>query len=179
MNLYKIPTHGDSPKVVNAIVEISKGTSAKYEYDPELECFVLDRCLMSAMVYPASYGYIPSTLADDNDPLDIIIYNATPIDRGTLVECNVIGCLDMTDENQKDYKLLGCPISHVRQYETLDDIDPLFLDVAENFFTHYKEIEGKQVQTDGWLRRADTYDIVNQAVKNKLHEGENKRKIKE
>lgn len=168
MNLYNIPIHGDSPRIVNTIVEIAKGTSAKYEYDPVLETFVLDRCLMSAMVYPASYGFVPNTLTDDNDPLDVIIYNATPIDRGTLVECKVIGCLDMTDAGEKDYKLLACPISHVRQYERIDDVDPLFLDVAENFFTHYKEIEGKTVKTHGWLRRDDTYDIINESIKNKL-----------
>lgn len=164
MNLYNIPTHSDSPEIVNAVVEIPKGTSAKYEYDAELDIFVLDRCLMSAMVYPASYGFIPNTLADDGDALDIIIYNATPIDRGTLVECTVMGCLDMDDDGSKDYKLLGCPISHVKNYETLDCIDPLFLDVAENFFMHYKEIEGKQVKTNGWLRRQPTYDIIREAI---------------
>jgi len=166
MNLYKIPGHCNTPVTVNAIVEIPKGTCAKYEYDPELEVFKLDRCLMSAMVYPASYGFVPSTLAADADALDIIVYNATPIDRGTLVECNVIGCLDMDDNGEKDYKLLGCPVSHVRQYESIDDVDPLFLDVAENFFRHYKEIEGKKVTTNGWLRRDATYKIILESIKN-------------
>lgn len=163
MNLYKIATHIESPTIVNAVVEIPKGDSAKYEYDPQLEVFKLDRCLMSAMVYPASYGFIPDTLAEDGDALDVIIYNATPIDRGTLVECKVIGCLDMQDDGVNDYKVLACPVSHVKDYVRIDDVDPVWLTVAENFFQHYKELDGKRVTTNGWLRREVTYDIINQS----------------
>jgi inorganic pyrophosphatase len=96
-NLELIATNSSSPRVVNAVVEIPKGTSAKYEYNPELDMFQLDRCLPSSMIYPCTYGFVPSTFAEDNDPLDILIYNDVPIQRGTLVECNVIGALDMTD----------------------------------------------------------------------------------
>ena len=87
--------HESSPKVINAIVEIPKDTSAKYEYNADLDTFQLDRCLPSSMKYPCSYGFVPSTLAEDDDPLDILIYNNVPIERGTIVECNVIGALDM------------------------------------------------------------------------------------
>lgn len=165
MNLYDIPSHGNSPEIVNALIEIPKGTSAKYEYDPGLGIFKLDRCLMSAMVYPASYGFIPSTLAEDGDALDVIVYNATAIDRGTLVECNVIGCLNMKDDGVPDYKVVVCPTSHVRSYDTIDDLDPVFLRVAENFFQHYKDLDDKYVTTDGWLRREDTYNIIRESIK--------------
>ena len=84
--IYYIETNKNSPKVINAIVEIPKGTAAKYEYNPDLDTFQLDRCLPDSMHYPCSYGFVPSTLAEDNDPLDILVYNDTPIDRGTLVE---------------------------------------------------------------------------------------------
>ena len=163
MNLYNIATHKQSPTIVNAIVEIPKGESAKYEYDPALQVFRLDRCLMSAMVYPASYGFIPDTLAEDGDALDVIIYNATPIDRGTLVECKVIGCLDMQDDGVNDYKVLACPVSHVKDYIRIDDVDQVWLTVAENFFQHYKELNGKRVTTNGWIRREATYDIINRS----------------
>ena len=66
------------------------------------------------MNYPCSYGYIPGTIGDDGDALDILVYNAVPIERGTLVECKVIGVLDMEDDSEKDYKILGVPTSHVR-----------------------------------------------------------------
>ena len=93
------------------------------------------------------------------------MYNAQPIDRGTLVECSVIGCLNMMDDGVADYKVIACPTSHVRTYDTIDDIDPVFLRVAENFFQHYKELDDKHVTTDGWIRRQDTYDIINESIK--------------
>ena len=167
MRLYDLPDHPDHPEVVHAVVEIPKGSSTKYEYNPDIDAFMLDRCLMSAMVYPASYGFIPGTLAADGDALDILVYNAMPIDRGTVVPCTVIGCLHMVDDDEADYKVIGCPTSHVKQYKSLSDIDPLFLDVTENFFKRYKEIEGKDVSIGGWLKRNHTYEIIRQSKLNK------------
>ena len=163
-NLYTIPLHEDYPYKVNAIIEIPKGTSAKYEYDNNLGVFRLDRCLTSAMVYPSNYGFIPSTIGEDNDALDALVYNSTPIDRGTLVECNVIGMLDMEDNAEKDYKILCCPTSHIKEYETLDDVDQLFLKVTKNFFEHYKELNNKEVKIKDWLRRQDAYDVLNAGI---------------
>ena len=150
MNLYYIPTHVKSPGIINTIVEIPRGTSAKYEYDHELGVFRMDRCLTSAMVYPANYGFIPNTLADDGDPLDVLIYNRTPIDRGTLVECRALGVLNMTDDGDKDYKILAVPTSHYRGPDTMRDVEDLFLDVTRNFFEHYKELNGKKVHVGKW-----------------------------
>lgn len=161
MNLYKIPVHHKSPKKVHAVIEIPKGTSAKYEYCPEMGVFKLDRCLNSAMVYTSNYGFIPNTKADDGDPLDILVYNNTPIDRGTVVECNVIGVLDMTDQGLKDYKILAAPVSHVKTYECVfEDIDPMFLKVTKNFFRHYKDLEDKKVKVGRWMDRQVAYDII-------------------
>ena len=126
MNLYNIPIHQKSPNIANAIVEIPKGTSVKYEYDKDLGVFKYDRSLTSAMTYPCSYGYIPNTLGEDGDPLDFLVYNATPIDRATLVECKVIAVLDMEDDGEKDYKILGVPTSHVRRHYNLKALTPCF-----------------------------------------------------
>lgn len=169
MNLYQLPLHKQSPKVVNAVVEIPKGTSAKYEYCPE-GYFKYDRSLTSAMVYPASYGFIPNTLADDGDPLDVLVYNAVPIERGVVVECNVIGVLDMEDEGStvgmhKDYKILGVPTSHVRSYKSLSDIDRLFLDISKNFFLHYKELNKKEVKVFDWHEKEKAFEIITQSYK--------------
>jgi len=168
MNLYSIPKNKKSPKIVNAVVEIPKGTSAKYEYHPD-GYFVYDRSLTSAMVYPASYGFIPQTYAEDGDPLDILVYNATPIERGTVVECQVIGVLDMEDENSegsmdKDYKILGVPTSHIREYNSLGDIDTLFLDIARNFFIHYKELNNKSVKVFDWHGDKQAFKIIENAI---------------
>ncbi len=159
-NLELIEVNESSPKVVNAIVEIPKGTSAKYEYNPKLDTFQLDRCLPSSMMYPCSYGFVPSTLAEDNDPLDMLIYNDTPIDRGTLVECTVIGVLDMKDSGGQDWKILGTPTSHVRKYRSIKDIDPMFIKVASYFFRHYKDLNNKYVEVGDWYGKQFAYDII-------------------
>ena len=159
-NLELIEVNESSPKVVNAIVEIPKGTSAKYEYNPKLDTFQLDRCLPSSMMYPCSYGFVPSTLAEDNDPLDMLIYNDTPIDRGTLVECTVIGVLDMKDSGGKDWKILGTPTSHVRKYRSIKDIDPMFIKVASYFFRHYKDLNNKYVEVGDWYGKTKAYSII-------------------
>jgi len=163
-NLELIETNSSSPKVVNAVVEIPKGTSAKYEYNPKLDMFQLDRCLPSSMIYPCSYGFVPSTFAEDNDPLDILIYNDVPIQRGTLVECNIIGALDMTDSGGRDWKILGTPTSHVKKYRSLRDIDPLFLKVASYFFKHYKDLNNSFVKVGDWHGKQKTYDIIKECV---------------
>ena len=166
MNLYKIPTHQDSPNHVNAVIEISKGTNAKYEYCPEMNMFKLDRCLASAMMYPANYGFVPKTLAADGDPLDVIVYNNTPVMPGCLVECKVIGALDMVDEGSLDYKVVCIPVGHSKCsiINDLNDIDPLFLKIAANFFKHYKDLNGKSVVVNGWLPAATAKEIVKESV---------------
>ena len=146
------------------VVEIPKGTSAKYEYHKD-GYFIYDRSLTSAMVYPASYGFIPNTLAEDGDALDVLIYNSTPIDRGTVVECEVLGVLDMEDEDSKgnlnkDYKILCVPTSHIRNYRSLKDIDPLFLKISKNFFLHYKDLNEKQVNVFNWEGKSKAQKII-------------------
>ena len=110
-------------------------------------------------------GFIPSTLAEDDDPLDILIYNDTPIDRGTLVECNVIGVLDMKDSGGRDWKILGTPTSHVRNYRSLKDIDPMFIKIASNFFKHYKDLNNSYVEVGDWHGKQKAYDIIKQCCK--------------
>ena len=175
-NLELIETHEDSPRVINAIVEIPKGTSAKYEYNPKLDTFQLDRCLPSSMMYPCSYGFVPSTLAEDNDPLDILIYNDTPIDRGTLVECTVIGALDMTDSGGRDWKILGTPTSHVRKYKSLRDIDPMFVKIASYFFKHYKDLNNSFVEVNDWHGKKQAYEVIEQC-NHRFHPGKSIKEV--
>ena len=122
MNLYNLPIHEKSPRIVNAVIEIEEGSKNKYEYDGNLGVFMYDRCLNSAMVYPASYGFVPNTLCDDGDPLDIMVISPEPIKRATVVEAKVLGVLDMEDEGSKDYKVLAVPNFYTRKYSSLKDI---------------------------------------------------------
>lgn len=174
MNLYKINQHKNFPKIIETVVEIPKGSSTKYEYD-EQGFFRYDRSLVSAMVYPSSYGFIPRTLADDGDALDVLVYNRIPIERGTVVECSVVGILDMEDEDSngemnKDYKILAVPTSHVRDYKSLSDIDPHFLQIAKNFFSHYKDLNNQKVEVFDWHEKDLAYEIINQSYKFDLNE---------
>jgi len=164
MNLFKIPTHPNTPRIVNAVIEIEKGSSVKYEYDGELGLFRYDRSLDSAMVYPSNYGSIPGTLCDDGDPVDILVLTQQPIEKGTLVECRVLGALDMEDEGYKDYKVLAVPTSTRKRFRNLNDVDPLFLRISKNFFTHYKDLENKKVSVGEWLPKEDAMNIINQSI---------------
>ena len=164
MNLVeKIPIGKKFPDTINCIIEIPKGTSAKYEYNEELGIFQLARCLYSSMIYTASYGFIPQTHALDDDPLDIIVYNNIPIQTGALVEVRPIATLDMTDNGSKDYKVVGVPTSHVREYRSLKDLEAHWVSTTLNFFSHYKDLEDKVVQVDGWLSKSKTKKIIIEA----------------
>jgi len=164
MNLVnRIPIGDQCPCVVHCIIEIPKGTNTKYEYDEELDIFKLNRCLYSSMNYTASYGFIPQTLALDNDPLDIIIYNNTPIETGVLVEAIPIATLDMDDNGDKDYKVVCVPTSHVKHYRSIKDLEPHWVDKTLNFFSHYKDLENKTVTINGWLPRGKTKKIIKES----------------
>ena len=168
MNLYDIPLHEQSPKIVNAIIEIPKGSSIKYEFNSDYNVMEYDRSLDSAMVYPANYGFIPNTFCDDGDPLDILLIGQRPLMSGTLVRCKVLGCLDMTDNGKKDYKVLGVPVRCGKRYRTLNDVEPMFLEIAKNFFLHYKDLqpgEGNVSVGNGWLDKSKTFDIIKTSSK--------------
>jgi len=164
MNLVKkIPIGDKFPDIINCIIEIPKGTSAKYEYNEQYNTFQLARCLYSSMIYTASYGFIPQTHALDNDPLDIIVYNNIPIQTGALVEVRPIAALDMTDNGDKDFKVVAVPVSHVKEYHTLKDLESHWVSTTLNFFSHYKDLEDKVVEVGGWLSKARTKKIILEA----------------
>ena len=149
MNLFNIKQSEKFPEEIKVVIEIPKGTSAKYEYNHKEGFFEYDRSLISAMTYPCNYGFISQVMGKDGDPFDALVYNSIPIDRGVVVKCSVIGCLLMIDDGQEDHKILCAPTSHVRKYETLKDIDPLFLKISKNFFAHYKDLNNKEVFVEG------------------------------
>jgi inorganic pyrophosphatase len=166
MNLYNLPIHEKSPRIVNAVIEIEEGSKNKYEYDGNLGVFMYDRCLNSAMVYPASYGFVPNTLCDDGDPLDIMVISPEPIKRATVVEAKVLGVLDMEDEGSKDYKVLAVPNFYTRKYSSLKDIEDTFLKIAKNFFAHYKDLSmsGDRVKVFKWHDRDVAYKIIKESI---------------
>ena len=141
-----------APDQVNAIIEIPKGTHVKIEYDVKLQIFKVDRVLYSAVHYPTAYGFIPSTLWDDGDPLDILVLTEEPLQTGLFLQTRSIGLLVMTDEKGSDSKVLSVPV-HDPRYAGVNDISDIqehFLLEAEHFFETYKQLEGKPVKSFGW-----------------------------
>ncbi|MEW5798628.1 MAG: inorganic diphosphatase [Bacteroidota bacterium] len=152
MNYKDLPIGDEFPRVINAVVEIPKGSRNKYEYDVNLGVFKLDRVLYSSMHYPEAYGFVPSTLWDDGDPLDILIFIDQPLFTGVVVEVKPIGILRMKDEKGPDDKLLSVAVNDPT-YRNINDVTEVpnhLLVEIEHFFTSYKLLENKHVQSFGW-----------------------------
>ncbi len=156
MDILKIKV-GNIPDKINAIIEIPYGSSVKYELDKESGAVFVDRVMASAVFYPANYGFIANTLADDGDPVDILVLNEYPIQAGAVIPCRLIGVLVMEDESGMDEKLLALPTSKVdARYEnikSLDDVPKATLAKIKNFFETYKILE-----KDKWVKVQDFKD---------------------
>jgi len=165
-----------SPQVINAVVEITKETHNKYEYDEKLDIIKLDRVLHSPMHYPVDYGFIPETRSKDGDHLDVMIITNSPVFTGCLIEVRPIGILIMSDENGDDEKVLAVPdknpnYDHVKN---LKDVEPHFLKELVHFFSEYKRLENKSVTVKGWLNRSEAYKIIKESNKVYLTEEHHK-----
>lgn len=151
-NLYEIDPGPESPEVVRAIIEIPQHSANKYEYDGNLGVFRLDRALYSPLHYPGDYGFVPGTLADDGDPMDVLVLVQQPSYPGVMIEVRPVGLLNMVDNDERDQKVLAVPTRNPRydQIHTLDQIFPHTRREIEHFFTIYKELEGKVTSITGW-----------------------------
>ncbi len=140
------------PHVIHVIVEISKGRRTKVEVDKQTGLLRMDRYLYSSSMYPGDYGFVPRTLAEDGDPLDVLVMVNEPTFAGCLIEARPIGLFKMTDKGQNDYKVLAVPNSDpiFAEYHDLWRVPPHYLREVEHFFATYKQLEGGQVITLGW-----------------------------
>lgn len=138
--------------IVDAIIEIPKGSSNKYEYDHEKNVIRLDRCLFSPMYYPADYGFVPDTLSEDGDPIDILVIMRNPTFPGCMIEARIIGMFKMADDKGLDEKLIAVPIHDPRydEFLSLEDLSSHTEKEFEHFFKEYKKLEGKEVEIGGW-----------------------------
>lgn len=148
----KLPIGLNAPQRVNAVIEIPKGSVNKYEYDKELHVFRLDRTLFSPVHYPGDYGFIPGTLGDDGDPLDVLVLLESATFPGCLMEVRPIGVLRMLDQGKGDEKILAVAESDP-VYREVNDYPQMFthtLREIEHFFSIYKNLEGKKTEIAGW-----------------------------
>lgn len=170
MKLYDLDPGSECPEVVRAIIEIPKNSTNKYEYDRELGIFRLDRALYSPMHYPGDYGFIPGTLAEDDDPLDVIVLVDEPSFTGCLMYVRPVGILHMTDESEKDQKVLAVP-NHNPRFESVHTIDQVFphsLKEIEYFFSIYKELQNVKTKIKGWGNPSEARKIIAESRKRYL-----------
>jgi inorganic pyrophosphatase len=162
LSLYDIDPGPDCPEIVRMIVEIPKNSGNKYEYDGKLGVFRLDRALYSPMHYPGDYGFIPGTLADDGDPLDVLALVEEPSFTGCMIEVRPVGILNMVDNEEADQKIIAVPNRNPRYDEvhTMDQIFPHVRREIEHFFTIYKELEGKKTEMRGWGRPMEAREVI-------------------
>jgi inorganic pyrophosphatase len=156
MNLDRVDSGRNPPEEFNVIVEIPMNADpVKYEVDKETGALFVDRFMLTAMHYPCNYGYIPHTIADDGDPVDVLVITPFAVHTGSVVRCRPIGILQMDDEAGGDAKLLAVPVDHVlpiyKHWKRPEDLQPERLAQIQHFFEHYKDLEqGKWVKVRGW-----------------------------
>ncbi len=166
MNLWHDILFGKEGKI-NVIVEIPMLSRVKYELDKETGLIKFDRVLYSPMHYPANYGFVPQTLWDDGDPLDVLVLGYEPLTPGTLIEARPIGALDMVDGGEGDIKILAVPARDPRFMNTKDisDLEPHITEEIRHFFEVYKDLQKKEVEVGKWKGREDAEKAVEKSVK--------------
>ena len=164
-NYLSLPIGEGAPAEVNAVIEIPRGQTNKYEYDKELHVFRLDRNLYSPVHYPGDYGFIPSTLSDDGDPLDVLVLVDAPSFTGCVMTVRPIGFLEMVDQGQGDEKVLAVGTNNPIYKEVHDyaDLYPHLLREIEHFYTIYKELEAKTTRIKGWHDAGRARKIVSES----------------
>ena len=156
MDIENISIGKDVPNDFNVVIEISANAPGiKYELDKDSGAVFVDRFIATPMHYPCNYGFIPSTLSEDGDPVDVLVVSPYPLPPGVVVRCRTLGMLAMEDEAGEDAKLVAVPVqkltSNYDKVHTIDDLPEILIKQITHFFEHYKDLEaGKWVKVDGW-----------------------------
>lgn len=168
MNLWhEISLGKKAPEEINVIVEINKGSKNKYEIDKETGMIALDRALHTAQDYPFDYGFVPQTLWDDDDALDVVLLTTYPLAPGILVKARPIALMRMTDSGDADDKIIAVPVDDPRweEVQSLKDINKHTLKEMEHFFMTYKKIQKKEVLVGGFEDKSAAHEAVKRSIK--------------
>lgn len=154
------------PLEFTVVIEIPRGSSVKYELDKQTGLLKLDRMLHSAVYYPANYGFIPQTLAEDDDPLDVLVLCQEPVDPLTLVAARAIGLMTMVDSGKRDHKVLAVATHdpEFNPYLEASELPPHRLSMIRRFFQDYKILEGKTVEVDELTPSETSIPIIREAL---------------
>jgi inorganic pyrophosphatase len=170
MNIDAIAIGDNPPEDVNVIIEVPVGGSPiKYEMDKASGALMVDRFLYTPMTYPGNYGFVPHTLSDDGDPIDVLVMNTRALVPGCVINVRPIGVLNMEDNSGEDEKIIAVPSSHLtKRYEgvtTHTDLPQITLDQVEHFFQHYKDLEpGKWVKIGAWEGHEKAQKLITDAI---------------
>lgn len=165
MNLWHDITPGDSENI-NVIIEINKGSKNKYEVDKKTGLIALDRVLHTSQDFPVDYGFVPQTLWDDNDPLDVIVLTTNPLLPGILVRVRPVGIMEMIDGGDSDSKIISVPIDDPRweNVKDLADVNPHTLKEIEHFYSTYKKLQNKVVEVKGFKGKKEAMEAFEKGV---------------
>ncbi len=159
--------YGDkAPQIINALIEIPQGSKSKYEIDKKTGLLKLDRVIYSSFHYPVNYGFIPQTLGQDNDPLDILVICSESIQPLCLVEATVIGNMQMIDNGEKDDKIIAVASKDpaVNYISNVNELPQHFIAVLRNYFEQYKVLENKKVEIDEFQDKEAAYKVIETAI---------------
>jgi inorganic pyrophosphatase len=170
MSISKLSTGKNPPEEVNVLIEISQGSSIKYEIDKDSGVLMVDRFLYPAMFYPFNYGFIPGTHADDGDAEDVLVISSYPVAPGSAIPARPIGMLEMEDEEGIDTKILAVPTAKVdpayAHIKDIADLDEITKKKIKHFFDHYKELEpNKWVKTREFLPKEKALEDIKKTMK--------------
>lgn len=157
MNLDNLPLGEDVPRDINVVIEIpSHGSPVKYEVEKESGTLMVDRFMGTAMFYPCNYGFLPHTLSEDGDPVDVLVVTPVPLISGSVIRCRPVGMLEMADEAGEDHKVLAVPVHQLTKLydyvQSPQDLHDDMLNQITHFFEQYKALEtGKWVKVENWV----------------------------
>lgn len=170
MNLDRVSSGRKVPDEINVIIEIpAHSDPVKYEVDKETGAMFVDRFMSTPMFYPCNYGYVPHTLSEDGDPVDVLVVTPIPLISGSVISCRPVGILNMSDEAGQDGKVLAVPVKKLSnlydRVQTAEDLPGQLLEQIGHFFEHYKDLEaGKWVKVEGWGDAAAAKVEINDSV---------------
>ena len=155
-----------SPEIVNGIIEIPKGSRAKYELDKDSGLLILDRVIYSSVYYPHNYGFIPQSYGDDNDPIDILVLSQIEVVPLCIVPAKVIGVMRMMDNDEADDKIIAVAERDmsVNHFNDIDELPPHFIKEVKSFFEDYKKLENKTVIVEDFQGRETALEIIEQGT---------------
>lgn len=169
MDIKQLGSGKNPPEEILVMIEVPMGSSVKYEFDKDLDIVVVDRFLYTAMHFPCNYGFIPNTLEDDGDPVDVLVLSPQPVQAGTAIHARPVGMLETEDESGQDAKIIAVPLAKLDPWhafiQDIEDVPEATRNQIKHFYEHYKDLEpGKWVKVKGFKGKAEAMEKIKKSV---------------